>query len=328
MATPVILLMGPTASGKTGLAVELVEQFPLQIISVDSALVYRGMDIGTAKPDPETLKRAPHRLIDIRDPAETYSAADFRADAIAEIRAITAAGHVPLLAGGTMLYYRALVEGLSALPEADPDIRAELESRAATEGWPALHAELAARDPEAAARIDPNDPQRIQRALEIMALTGTTVTAARQQGRRSPPPLDILRLVVCPAERVVLHQRIGQRFDAMIGSGFEDEMRVLHARQDLHPGLSSMRAVGYRQGWAWLEGAYGKGEKGRREWREKTLAATRQLAKRQLTWLRRETDALWYDSTQPQVLGDVQDDVRRFLETVPNRSQINRGTGQ
>ncbi len=322
MTTPVILLMGPTASGKTGLAVELVERFPLDIISVDSALVYRGMDIGTAKPDAGTLARAPHRLIDIRDPEQTYSAAEFRDDALREIQAITAAGRVPLLAGGTMLYYRALTEGLSALPEADLETRAEIEARAAVEGWPALHAELARRDPQAAAVIDPNDPQRIQRALEVMALTGTTVTEARQKGRRQPPPFDLLRLVVCPAERAELHRRIGLRFDLMLEQGFEAEMRALHARDDLHPRLPSMRAVGYRQGWAWLEGEYGEGDAGRREWREKTLAATRQLAKRQLTWLRRETEALWYDSSSQEVLGGVHGEVRRFLETGRDRSQI------
>ncbi|KAA9133111.1 tRNA (adenosine(37)-N6)-dimethylallyltransferase MiaA [Marinihelvus fidelis] len=327
-APPVILLMGPTAAGKTGSAVELVERFPVDIISVDSALVYRGMDIGTAKPDEETLARAPHRLIDIRAPEENYSAADFRADALREIRAIHAAGRVPLLAGGTMLYYRALFSGLSSLPSADAGVRAQIEKRAHDVGWPRLHDELKAADPEAASGIDPNDPQRIQRALEVMALTGKTVTEARRAGRREPPEFSILRLVVCPGERTELHRRIALRFDEMMAQGFETEMRGLHARPELDPSLSSMRAVGYRQGWAWLDGAYGDGDEGRRIFREKVLAATRQLAKRQLTWLRKETDALWYDSSLRNALGGIHGDVRKFLENGQDRSQLIHGAGQ
>lgn len=306
---PAVLLMGPTASGKTGLALDLVQRFPLDVISVDSALVYRGLDIGTAKPDPATLARVPHRLIDIRDPAEPYSVADFRRDAIREMDAISATGRVPLLVGGTMLYFRALLDGLSRLPQADPVLRQQLEERAAREGWPSLHAELARVDPAAAARISPNDPQRIQRALEVHALTGQPLSRLQQQRQQDPLPYRTLKLVVCPAQRGTLHRRIEQRFDAMLAQGFEDELRRLHGRGDLHPGLPAMRAVGYRQGWAWLEGACG-----RSEMREKAIYATRQLAKRQLTWLRREKECLWYDLDEDKAPGGVMRAIEGFLE--------------
>jgi tRNA dimethylallyltransferase len=307
---PAVLVMGPTASGKTGLAVELVRRFPMDIISVDSALVYRGMDIGTAKPDAATLTEAPHRLINIREPTEPYSAADFRADALREMADVTTAGRVPLLVGGTMLYFRALLEGLSDLPSANPEVRARLERRAAREGWAALHAELGVSDPQAAAAINPNDPQRIQRALEVLELTGRAISELQREQRTGPPRYRILKIVVCPRERAELHRRIERRFDEMLAQGFEDEMRRLHDRPGLHDDLPSMRAVGYRQAWAWVEGAIDRGEMRRR-----AIAATRQLAKRQLTWLRREEEALWYDLEEDKALGGVVSAVKNFLES-------------
>ncbi|MGD9020907.1 MAG: tRNA (adenosine(37)-N6)-dimethylallyltransferase MiaA [Lysobacterales bacterium] len=284
-----VFLMGPTASGKTGLAIELHKRYPLDIINVDSAQVYRGLDIGSAKPDAATLNDAPHRLIDIRNAAASYSAAEFCEDALREMEAITAAGRVPLLAGGTMLYFRALEHGLSALPSADAEVRAGIERRAAELGWAAMHETLRRKDPQAAARIHPNDPQRIQRALEVIALSGRPLSELQ---KHEGPPLAyrLHKVVVCPEPRSVLHERIEQRFDQMLARGFVEELKTLHAREDLHPGLPSMRAVGYRQGWGWLDGEYSFDEM-----RARAVAATRQLAKRQLTWLRREGDALWYD---------------------------------
>ncbi len=279
----VVFLMGPTAAGKTGLAVELVRRLPFEIISVDSALVYRGMDIGTAKPRPEILARAPHRLIDIRDPAESYSAAEFRRDARREIQAVLASGRIPLLVGGTMLYFQALQSGLSRLPAADPEVRARLEAEAAARGWAALHGRLAAIDPQAAARIHPNDPQRIQRALEVFELTGTPISALH--GQRAGGELDcrVVKIGLVPAERERLHARIEARFGEMLEAGLIEEVQALRARGDLDPRMSSMRCVGYRQVWEHLEGRYD---------RETLLrhgcAASRQLAKRQLTWLRAE----------------------------------------
>jgi tRNA dimethylallyltransferase len=287
---PAVFLMGPTASGKTGLAVGLVGAFPLEIISVDSALVYRGMDIGTAKPDADTLRRAPHRLVDICEPWEVYSAARFRDDALREMRAISAAGKVPLLVGGTMLYFRALLDGLSMLPSADEHVRFVLEKEASRVGWPAMHAQLAELDPEAASQINPNDPQRIQRALEVIRLTGRKMTDLRAERKQRPLPYSVLKIVVCPSSRVVLHNRIRKRFAAMLEAGFVNEVRALHANPSLRASLPAMRAVGYRQAWGWLDGRLADGE-----WQEKAVAATRQLAKRQLTWLRKEQDALWYD---------------------------------
>ena len=303
-----VFLMGPTASGKTGLAIELHKRFPLDIINVDSAQVYRGLDIGSAKPDAATLREAPHRLIDIRDATESYSAAEFRDDALREMKAITVAGRVPLLAGGTMLYFRALEHGLSALPSADAEVRAEIERQADKVGWAAMHEMLRRKDPDAAARIHPNDPQRIQRALEVIALSGRPLSELQREAGRG---LDyrLLKIVVCPEPRSVLHERIARRFEAMLEAGFAEELKTLHARPDLHPGLPSMRAVGYRQGWEWLDGAYGF-----EEMREKAIAATRQLAKRQLTWLRREDGALWYDLTADGAAEAAVHKVGEFLE--------------
>lgn len=297
---PAVLLMGPTASGKTELAVELVERLPLEIVSVDSAMVYRGMDIGTAKPDAATRLRAPHRLIDILDPLEAYSAARFYRDALREMAAIRAAGRVPLLVGGTMLYFRALVHGLSTLPAADPAVRTRLEAEAREGGWQALHQRLAAVDPEAAARIHRNDPQRLQRALEVYELTGRPLSAHWAAGGWGGAPYNWLPLVVAPGERAALRERIARRFLAMLEAGFLDEVETLRRRGDLHPGLPSMRSVGYRQAWAHLAG-----ELDRETMVERAITATRQLAKRQLTWLRRETAAEWIQAESPRCVEKV-----------------------
>jgi tRNA dimethylallyltransferase len=304
-----IFLMGPTASGKTALAVELRQRFPVDIISVDSALVYRGMDIGTAKPDAATLHRAPHALIDIRDPAEAYSAAEFRADALAEMARSARQGRVPLLVGGTMLYFRALARGLAELPSADPAVRRRLESEAQAQGWAALHARLARLDPASASRIHPNDPQRIQRALEVIELTGRPLSELQSEQGEERLAYRVLRVVACPQPRAELHRRIEQRFRAMLDQGFVDEVRALRQRGDLHRDLPSMRCVGYRQAWSHLEGEIDHAEMVRR-----AIVATRQLAKRQLTWLRRETDALWYDPTQENAQKTVIGEIRKFLD--------------
>jgi tRNA dimethylallyltransferase len=285
-----VFLMGPTASGKTAVAVELVQRLPLEIISVDSALVYRGMDIGTAKPDAATLALAPHRLIDIRDPGEAYSAAQFRADALHEMESICARGNTPLLVGGTMLYFRALEQGLSDLPGADPEVRAQLEARAAEIGWAAMHQRLAAVDAESAARIHPNDPQRIQRALEVYELTGVALSELCRRGSETPPNYRFLKIVLAPPEREVLHRRIEARLDAMLEQGFLDEVQRLRRRGDLDARFPALRAVGYRQAWMYLEG-----ELSADEWVDRALVATRQYARRQLTWLRAEAGAHWVD---------------------------------
>jgi tRNA dimethylallyltransferase len=306
---PAIFLMGPTASGKTALAVELRRRFPVEIISVDSALVYRGMDIGTAKPDTETLKRAPHALIDIRDPEESYSAADFREDALAEMAAITKRGKVPLLAGGTMLYFRSLVQGLAELPSADDQVRKKIKEQAQESGWTAMHARLAERDPEIAERIHPNDPQRISRALEVIELTGHKMSRLQRQQRPGDFGYDVFRVVACPEPRAVLHERIERRFVQMLEEGFLEEVERLRERPGLLRDMPSMRCVGYRQAWSCLEG-----EIDRDEMHRKAVVATRQLAKRQLTWLRRETGALWYDSNAEKRQDSVIRKVSHFLE--------------
>lgn len=290
MTMPVIFLMGPTASGKTALAFDLVRELNAEIISVDSALIYRGMDIGTAKPTAQELAIAPHRLIDILDPAQAYSAADFRTDALAHIADIQQRGKVPLLVGGTMLYFKALLEGISPLPEADAEIRAELEQRAAIEGWQALHQQLAEVDPVSAARIHPNDPQRINRALEVYLVSGRSLTDwTAEKGEVFPYPVK--QFAIAPTDRAVLHQRIEMRFMQMLAQGFEQEVQLLKQRGDLHADLPSMRCVGYRQMWDYLDGLVSYDEMVYRG-----VAATRQLAKRQLTWLRSWQELNWLKS--------------------------------
>jgi tRNA dimethylallyltransferase len=294
---PAIFLMGPTASGKTTLAIELTKYFPLEIISVDSALVYRGMNIGTAKPDADLLKRAPHRLIDIRDPAAAYSAAEFRDDALAAMADITAQGRIPLLVGGTFLYFRALEAGLSDMPAADPVVRARLEAEAEQVGWAGMHARLAVIDPQAAGRIHANDPQRIQRALEVYALTGRPISEFHQQEQADTLPYRILKLGLIPTDRAVLHAQIEQRFKQMLAAGLVDEVRTLFSRGDLRAELPAMRAVGYRQVWAFLAG-----KSGYDEMVEQAIVATRQYAKRQLTWLRSETGLEIWPAGHPMTL--------------------------
>ena len=291
MPGPAILLMGPTGAGKTDLAARLVAQFPLEIVSVDAAMVFRGMDIGTAKPSPELLSRAPHHLIDLIDPADSYSAARFLADAGAAMQAIAARGRAPLLVGGTMLYFRALQSGLARLPAADPVIRERLDARASAAGWPAMHAELARVDPVSAARIRPGDRQRIQRALEVIEQTGRPMSSQLAENLRGATRAGDLPLVLAPADRGALFERIGQRFDAMLRQGLVGEVAALRARGDLHAGLPSLRLIGYRQVWEHLEGGATLGEAAL-----KAVAATRQLARRQLTWLRAEPGAEWFDA--------------------------------
>lgn len=295
-----IFLMGPTASGKTGLAVELVRRLPCEIVSVDSALVYRGMDIGTAKPGPDVLAVAPHRLIDILDPAESYSAAQFCADAHREMEAIAAGGRIPLLVGGTMLYFRALQQGLSTLPSADLEVRKGIDAEAERVGWAALHRRLAEVDPQAAARIHPNDPQRIQRALEVYELTGRPLSAFFAEPTPGRLTRKAIKLVVAPSDRDMLRQRIVARFHQMLEKGLIDEIETLYRRDDLHRDLPSMRSVGYRQGWEYLAG-----EITYPQLIERATVATGQLAKRQLTWLRREQGAEWFDSLDSEIFNRV-----------------------
>ena len=289
-----IFLMGPTASGKTDLAIQLRQQLPVEVISVDSALIYRGMDIGTAKPSKAELALAPHRLIDICDPAESYSAANFRTDALREMQEISAQGKIPLLVGGTMLYYKALLEGLSPLPSADEKVRSEIEAKAALIGWGGLHQELSKIDPISAQRINPNDSQRINRALEVFYLTGKTLTELTAQ-KGEALPYNILQFAIAPEQREVLHLRIEQRFHKMIELGFQQEVEKLYRRPDLNENLPSIRCVGYRQMWEYLRGDYDHDEMVFRG-----ICATRQLAKRQITWLRGWTSPIqWLDSLQP-----------------------------
>lgn len=285
-----IFIMGPTAAGKTDLAVDCAEQLNCELISVDSALVYRDMDIGTAKPDAETLRRAPHKLIDIIDPAEAYSAANFSSDALVEIQATLARGKTPLLVGGTMLYFRALQQGLSELPSADEAIRAQLDADARHHGWQWMHERLQAIDPVSAERIHPNDPQRIQRALEVYEATGKTLTEFWQHQQSNALPYNVIKIAFFPEDRALLRERIAMRFEQMLKQGFIEEVEALRARGDLHLDLPSMRCVGYRQVWEQLDGLMTYGEM-----KEKAITATRQLAKRQLTWLRKEQNCNFYD---------------------------------
>ncbi|MBS6026308.1 MAG: tRNA (adenosine(37)-N6)-dimethylallyltransferase MiaA [Haemophilus pittmaniae] len=290
-----LFLMGPTASGKTDLAIALRQALPVEVISVDSALIYKDMDIGTAKPSKAELALAPHRLIDILDPAESYSAMNFRADALREMDDIVAQGKIPLLVGGTMLYYKALIEGLSPLPSADPVVRAEISEKAEKLGWPTLHQELAQIDPTSALRINPNDSQRINRALEVFYLTGKSLTTLTEQ-KGEELPYHFLQFAIAPAERSVLHQRIEQRFHKMMELGFLDEVKALYQRNDLNIDLPSIRCVGYRQMWEHLRGDYDLDEAIFRG-----ICATRQLAKRQITWLRGWSSELqWLDSLTPE----------------------------
>jgi tRNA dimethylallyltransferase len=297
--------MGPTASGKTALAVDWARRIGGEVVSVDSALVYRGLDIGAAKPDAAERGGIAHHLIDIRDPWQPYSAAEFAVDARRAVEGIVARGRIPILAGGTGLYFHALLRGLAPMPEADAGVRAGIEAEAAARGWAALHVDLVRVDPEAAARIHPTDAQRIQRALEVWRVSGRSISDWRREAPRERFPCRVLKLVVAPAQRAVLHERIARRFDAMLAAGFLDEVRRLRALPQLasHPrplDLPALRAVGYRQAWEHLDGHFDAGQL-----RERGIHATRQLAKRQLTWLRGELDARWFDPAADQARLDA-----------------------
>jgi len=306
----VICLAGPTAAGKSAACLALAQRWPLEIVNVDSATIYRGMDVGTAKPNAEERARVPQHLLDIRDPAEAYSAAQFREDALRLIQEIRGRGRMPLLAGGTMLYYKVLRDGLDDLPQADPALRAGLEARAAEHGWPALHAELAQRDPATAARLSPNDSQRVQRALEICILSGRPMSELLGGAGRNDDARRYVTVSLEPTDRLALHARIAQRFDAMLAAGFLDEVRALRSRGDLQPGLPSIRCVGYRQLWAHLDG-----ETTLAEAREQGIAATRQLAKRQITWLRAQPDRVQIDCMAGDAVDRAVDAVAGLLGT-------------
>ena len=292
--------MGPTASGKTSLAVELVTHLPLEIISVDSAMVYRGMDIGTAKPGREVLEAAPHRLIDICEPTESYSAGRFRRDAMAAIEEIRKNNRIPVLVGGTGLYFRSLEKGFSDLPATDPALRARLTKMLRTQGSAALHEELTRVDPVAAQRLHPNDAQRIQRALEVYEMTGTAFSVFTAQGRLGPLPGNVVKLALVPSDRRLLRERTRQRFIRMLENGLVDEVRGFFGREDMHEDLTSMRMVGYRQVWSYLAGRLNYSEM-----QEKAVTATRQLAKRQVTWLRKEENTTWFDSYRPEIAQEL-----------------------
>jgi tRNA dimethylallyltransferase len=308
---PVVFLMGPTASGKTALALELCSKFPFEIISVDSAMVYRGMDIGTAKPGADVNAIYPHRLIDICDPSETYSAGSFREDALKEIRAIHALDKIPLLVGGTGLYFRALEWGIADLPAADQHIRKQLMDEAKSHGWDKMHVRLQEVDPASAARIHPNDPQRIQRALEVYQLSGKALSTFFSEANNRQLPYPCLKVAISPEDRSILHNRIKARFEEMIEFGLIDEVKTLYAREDLSAEMPSMRVVGYRQVWEHLDG-----ELDERALLEKAIVATRQLAKRQLTWLRSEKKVAWFDTLN----ADFETKVLRFLLDDPTFS--------
>jgi tRNA dimethylallyltransferase len=296
-----VAIMGPTASGKTAAALAIAERIPSEIISVDSALVYRGMDIGTAKPTRAERAAVPHHLIDILDPLDAYSVARFRDDTLRLVADIAARGKLPLLVGGTMLYFKGLADGLDDLPGADPAVRAELEEEAARIGWPALHARLATLDPATAARLNPNDAQRIGRALEIVRLSGMPMSALLARREKEPLPFDLMAFALEPNDRAVLHERIARRFDIMLeDDALIDEVEVLRRRGDLHPGLPSMRCVGYRQVWEYLDGRIGY-----QDMRETGIIATRQLAKRQLTWLRAMPERIVIDCLAPDATGQI-----------------------
>ncbi len=305
-----VAIMGPTASGKTAAALAIAQQVPCEIISVDSALVYRGMDIGTAKPSKEELAAVPHHLIDIIDPLESYSVAQFRTDTLRLVADIRARGKVPLLVGGTMLYYKGLADGLDDLPGADPALRAQLDEEAARIGWPAMHARLAQVDPETAARLKPADSQRIQRALEIHALSGKPMSELLAQREKEELPFDLVSFALEPSDRAWLHERIARRFDIMLDSGFLDEVKTLRARGDLHLGLPSIRCVGYRQAWEYLDGTIDYATM-----RETGIIATRQLCKRQLTWLRAMPNRIVVDCCAPDASQQLQRQVLAKITT-------------
>jgi tRNA dimethylallyltransferase len=307
---PAIFLMGPTASGKTGVAIDLVRELPCEIISVDSAQVYQRMDIGTAKPDAEILKLAPHHLINVIEPHESFSAARFRDDAQALMREITERGNIPLLVGGTMLYFMTLIEGLSELPEADPMIRLIIDEMAATSGWPAVHQKLASVDPETAARLAPNDAQRIQRALEVFYISNRPMSALLKKPRYVHFPYTALKIALLPSDRAELHARIATRFEAMLELGLINELRQLRAEYALEPTMPSMRCVGYRQAWDYLDDKITLAQL-----REQGIAATRQLAKRQLTWLRGMKDMTEFNCLTEDLSDQVLGYLKRHLKT-------------
>ncbi|MFZ1546777.1 MAG: tRNA (adenosine(37)-N6)-dimethylallyltransferase MiaA [Candidatus Nitrotoga sp.] len=311
---PAIFLMGPTASGKTQVAVELAQQLPVEIISVDSALVYRDMNIGTAKPEAAVLVQAPHHLINILDPTNVYSAAAFRQDALHLMSDITQRGHIPLLVGGTMLYFRALLLGLNELPQADFEVRAALDEKSIRFGWPALHAELAQVDPETAALLKPNDAQRIQRALEVYQLSGQPMSALFKQQKKHLLPYHVMQIALIPSERSKLHARIATRFAAMLKLGLVDELLALKEKYSLHPNLPSMRCVGYRQAWQFIAR-----EINETELLDKGNAATRQLAKRQLTWLRGMPEVIEFDCLADNLARQVLTAVCQLRDISPTK---------
>ncbi len=308
---PVLVLMGPTASGKSRLAIELAGALSCEILSVDSAMVYRGMDIGTAKPIAEERRGIPHHLIDILDPSERYSTAQFRDQALALMHSISQRGRLPLLTGGTMLYFNLLLHGIAPLPAADADTRRQIDQEARVAGWAGLHARLAEIDPISARRIHPNDPQRIQRALEVYRITGRTLTDVWREATVGRIPFSVIKLIVAPQNRAALHERIRRRFIGMIEQGFIEEVRTLYERGDLDDRLPSIRSVGYRQAWKYLNAEYDKAAMV-----ERAIIATRQLAKRQLTWLRRETDALRYSSEDDGLAKRILRDVTPRLDSI------------
>lgn len=301
MTLPVIFLMGPTATGKTEIAVSLSRQNPIDVISVDSAMVYRGMDIGTAKPSKVLLKEVPHRLIDICEPDETYSAAKFRLDALLAINEIHSQNRIPLLVGGTGLYFRALETGISDLPDADAEVRQQLESEAEQIGWQAMHRRLAEIDPASAERIHSNDPQRIQRALEIYEISGRSMTDHYEDETTNPFPFEVIKIILNPDDRSILHERIKHRFLNMLDEGLVEEVRTFHKNKRFIGSLPSMRMVGYRQVWNYLDG-----ETDYEDMIEKGIIATRQLAKRQMTWLRKEKNGVWFDCDESGLFGKIQ----------------------
>jgi tRNA dimethylallyltransferase len=309
---PAIFILGPTASGKTALAMQLADQFPVELVSIDSAQVFRDMNVGTAKPDAATLAKYPHHLTDLISPEETYSAARFCSDALRVMGEITARGKVPVIVGGTMLYYKALTEGLADMPKADAAIRAQIDAEAAIHGWPHMHLELAKLDPESAARLKPNDAQRIQRALEVVRLTGRTMAEIYATQERQPFPYKRLTIALMPTDRAWLHERIALRFDMMLAQGLVEETRTLRSKYQLHAELPSMRSVGYRQVWEMLEG-----EIPPQELRDRGIFATRQFAKRQITWLNSLPNLALFDCMKPALAETINSNVNSFLSTTP-----------